>query len=136
LAFSESLAARTRDVSGLVLWALLSLGGIFMTRMEAKCVAAWRDAAKDLGFQFSSPYTATAFSGERFEALALVHEYGGSIGTLISVGGEPSAEANYPRGDGYSESCLGRGCYTRYDRATWIEMLCDWVFLWRSSIRP
>ena len=101
---------------------------VIMTKIEAKVVAAWQEAATELGFQFISPFTATAHTGKKFEALALVSQYGGRIGTLISVGGEPSADAMYPMGEGYSESCLGRTGYLKYNRAEWIEMLCDWGF--------
>src|SRR5437762_13929916 len=107
-----------------------------MTKIEAKVVAAWREAAADLGFQFTSPFVATTCSGERFEALGLVHRFGGRIGMLISVGGEPSADAMYPSSEGYSESCLGRTGYTKYDRALWIQMLDDWGFWGEPSSAP
>jgi hypothetical protein len=107
-----------------------------MTKTKAKVVAAWREAATELGFQFTAPFIATASDGVKFEALGLVHQFGGRIGMLISVGGEPSADAMYPPGDGYAESCLGRTGYTRYDRAFWIEMLNDWGFWGERSSAP
>jgi len=85
-----------------------------MTKREAKVVAAWWEAAADLGFQFTSPYLATARDGQQFEALGLVHEFGGRIGTLISV--EPSADLYPEVGEGYGVSYLAYDGYSRYDR--------------------
>lgn len=107
-----------------------------MTRTEAKIIAAWREAAADLGFEFTAPFVATSPGGTRFEALGLVHHFGGRIGTLISVGGEPSADARYPSGDGYAESCLGRTGYDKYDREVWIETLGDWGFWGEPQSAP
>jgi hypothetical protein len=103
-----------------------------MTKREAKVLAAWREAAADLGFQFTSPYTATAKDGQKFEALGLVHEFGGRIGTLISA--EPSADLYPDVGEGYGVSYLSCRGYARYDRESWIEMLDDWGF-WGEPTR-
>src|SRR6266550_3454606 len=97
-----------------------------MTRIESKVVAAWREAAADLGFQFTAPFVRRTSSSERLEALGLVHQFGRRVGTLISVAGEPSAEIEHPCDDDYTSSCLSRTGYTRYDRKDWIEMLNDW----------
>ncbi len=105
-----------------------------MTKIEAKVVAAWREAATDLGFQFTSPFTITASDGHRFEALGLVHQFGETIGTLISA--EPAAEPYPPVGDGYGVSYLDPSAYGRYDRAEWIEMLDDWGFWGEAPAAP
>jgi hypothetical protein len=103
-----------------------------MTKREAKVVAAWHEAAADLGFRFSSPFLATARDGQQFEALALVHEFGGSIGTLIST--EPSADLYPAVGEAYGVSYLDYRGYARYKRDVWIEMLDDWGF-WGEPAR-
>ena len=82
-----ALSVPISDALGRPHRSVLALGRIArMTKIEAKVVAAWRGAAADLGFQFTSPFVATICSGERFEALGLVHQFGGRIGMLISVG--------------------------------------------------
>ena len=104
--------------------------------IEAQVIQAWRDAAADLNFRFTAPFTGTTAAGAHIEALGLVHQFGRRIGTLIQVGGEPSANLEYAADDDYTWSCLGRTGYTRYDRAAWIEMLNDWQFFGPESERP
>lgn len=106
-----------------------------MTQTELKVIAAWRKAADDLGIQFSAPFIGVS-NGKRFEALGLVHHFGARIGTLISVGGEPSAEIDYPSNDDFAWSCLGRTGYTRYSRKEWMAMLDDWGFWGPEKMRP
>lgn len=105
-----------------------------MTDKEAKVVAAWHEAAADLGFRFTSPYLATSKDGRQFEALGLVHEFGGRVGTLIAA--EPEADLYPPMGDGYGVSYLAWDGYARYDRDSWIEMLDDWGFWGERSRAP
>ena len=107
-----------------------------MTQIESRVVAAWRKAAADLGFQFTAPFSGHDSGGKHFEALGLVHRFGRRTGTLISVGGEPSADIDYPCDDDFTWSCLGRTGYARYDRQTWIDMLDDWQFIGPESERP
>jgi hypothetical protein len=107
-----------------------------ISRTEAKVVQAWHHAAVDLKIRFTSPFSGTTAAGVPFTALGLVHQFGRRVGTLIQVGGEPSADLEYPADDDYTWSCLGRTCYARYDRKAWIEMLNDWQFLGPDSERP
>jgi len=107
-----------------------------MTQIESKVVAAWREAATDLDFEFTAPFVGQTSSGKHIEALGLVHQFGRRIGTLISVGGEPSAELEHPCDDDYTWSCLGRTGYARYDRKAWIDMLNDWQFTGPKSVQP
>jgi O-6-methylguanine DNA methyltransferase len=110
---------------------LLAREGILMRiEIEDTFVKAWRKAAIDLGFKFDAPYFRLK-NGKRVEHLGLVHNYGGPIGTLISIASGPSGETLYPScGDGYSQSCFGGGM--RYNRKKWIKILCDWGF-WGST---
>ena len=102
-----------------------------MTKIESKTIVEWRKAAADLGFQFTAPYIATSKAGEPFEALGLVHQFGGRIGMLISS--DPEAD-NYPEvGEGYGVSYLS---YSRYKRTDWIELLNDWGFWDERSAAP
>jgi hypothetical protein len=104
-----------------------------MTKIETKTVAEWRKAAADLGFQFTSPYIATSKTGEQFEALGLVHQFGGRIGTLISV--DPDADI-YPDVDLDGAYCVSYLGYAKYKRADWIEILDDWGFWGEPSKAP
>jgi hypothetical protein len=105
-----------------------------MTKIEIKVVVAWREAAAELGFQFTSPFLVTGLDGERFEALGLVHQFGGRIGMLISA--DPSADV-YPKVEaGYGVSYLAATGYVEYNRALWIEMLGDWGFWGEPSASP
>ena len=85
-----------------------------MTQVEAKVVAAWREAAKDLGIQFTAPFSAER-DGRHFDALGFVHHFGRRIGTIISVIDKPSSLPRHPAADDYYSSQLSDS-YTRYDR--------------------
>ncbi len=105
-----------------------------MTTIEAKVIAAWREAALDLGITFTSPFVATFPDGRRIECLGLVHHFGRHEGTLISVIGEPSARSQYPCDDDYYTSELGTG-YCHYDRAAFVETLNDWGYFRADASR-
>jgi len=102
-----------------------------MTKIGARALKEWRKAAGDLGFQLTAPYIATSRTGERFETEGLVHQFGGRIGTLISV--DPEADVYPDVGEGYGISYLS--C-SKYDRADWIEILDDWGFWGDPSLAP
>jgi hypothetical protein len=106
-----------------------------MTEIEAKVVAAWREAAADLGFRFTSPYVVTFPDGSRQEHLGLVHHFGRPIGTLISVIQEPSERFRRPTGDDYFWSILGSG-YSHYSRDDIVETLGDWGYFGPVASRP
>jgi hypothetical protein len=106
-----------------------------MTDTEARVVAAWKEAAADLGIRFTSPFLITSTDGHRHEHLGLVYHFGRRIGTLISVLHEPSELVERPTGDDYSWSILGPG-YSRYQRQSFIDTLDDWQFFGPESERP
>ena len=106
-----------------------------MTETEAKVVAAWKEAAGDLGFKFTSPFVVTLPDGSRQEHLGLVHHFGHRIGTLISVLHEPSEHSHRPTGDDYFWSILSPG-YSPYNREDIIETLDDWGYFGPVASRP
>lgn len=106
-----------------------------MTDTEAKVVAAWKEAATDLGFEFTSPFVVTLPDGSCHEHLGLVHRFGRRIGALISVHHEPSEKTPRPVGDDYFWSILGP-IYKRYERQSFIDTLDDWQFFGPQSERP
>ena len=105
-----------------------------MTPIEAKVVAAWREASKDLGIRFTSPFPFER-DGKTFEALGLVREFGRRIGTVISVIDEPSSSVGRPRSEDYLVSQLSDS-YARYDRRFFINTLDDWQLFGPDSEKP
>jgi hypothetical protein len=105
-----------------------------MTDIEAKVVAAWQDAARDLGIRFTSPFTAQHGSAA-ISCLGLVHQFGRRIGTIISVLDEPSSETLYPADDDFFPSRLSDS-YARYDRQFFIDTLNDWQFFGADAEKP
>jgi hypothetical protein len=106
-----------------------------MTDTEAKVVAAWEEAAADLGVRFTTPFIIALSDGRRQEHLGLVHQFGRRIGTVISVLHEPSERTQHPGDDDYFTSILGPG-YTRYERQEFIDTLNDWQFFGPDRERP
>ena len=106
-----------------------------MTDTEIKVVAAWKAAAADLGIRFTSPFVVTTPDGRSHEHLGLVHQFGRSIGALISVLHEPSEQTPRPAVGEYYWSILGPG-YARYERQEFIDTLAYWQFFGPESERP
>src|SRR5512139_1525811 len=106
-----------------------------MTNTEASVVAAWREAAADLGFRFTTPFVVTLADGRQQEHLGLVHHFGRRVGTLIAVLHEPSEKFPRPEVKDYFWSILGPS-YGRYERQAFIDTLDDWKFFGIESERP
>jgi hypothetical protein len=106
-----------------------------MTDTEARVVAAWKEAAADLGIRFTSPFVVASADGCSHEHLGLVHQFGRRVGTLVRVLHEPSEQSPHPAGDDYYRSILGSG-YGRYERQLFIDTLDDWQFFGAESERP
>ena len=106
-----------------------------MTEIESKVVAAWRQAAADLGFQFTAPFTITTQDGNNVEYLGFVHRFGRKIGAIIAVIDQPSEKIPIPKDDDYFYSQLGSD-YGNYKRQLFIDMLDDWQFFGPDSERP
>jgi len=106
-----------------------------MTETEAKVVAAWHQAAGELGIKFTSPIAVILEDGTHIESLGLVHSFGRRVGTLISVLHEPSEAKRLHGGDDYFTSILG-SAYARYERQLFIDTLVDWQFFGSEAERP
>jgi hypothetical protein len=106
-----------------------------MTDTEAKVVAAWKEAAADLGIRFTSPFIVTTADGRSHEHLGLVHQFGHRIGALISVLDEPSEHIPRPRDEEYYRSIISPD-YGRYERQAFIDILDDWKFFGSDAERP
>jgi hypothetical protein len=109
-----------------------------MTEIESKVVEAWRQAARELGIQFTSPFTATTRGGKRVECIGLVHHFGRRGGTIISVLHQPSSLSDLVgkwQNEEYFISVLGSG-YGNYNRQLFVDTLDDWQFFGPDSARP
>jgi hypothetical protein len=106
-----------------------------MTDIEAKVVEAWKQAAANLGFEFTSPFEVTLPDGSQWEHLGLVHRFGRRIGAIISVLHETSEKIPRPDEDEYFCSILGH-CYASYDRQLFIDTLDDWQFFGPEHEKP
>jgi hypothetical protein len=106
-----------------------------MTDTESKVVAAWREAAVDLGIRFTSPFIVESGDGNRRKHLGLIHHFGRRLGTVISVLDEPSERVSHPACGDYYWSVLGSG-YGQYVRESFIATLDDWQFFGPADERP
>ena len=105
-----------------------------MTDVESQVLAAWREAAADLGIRFTSPFAMTGSDGRRYQYLGLVHRFGRRVGTIIAVLAQPSDKGLQGNED-YTTSILSDS-YARYDRQLFIDTLDDWQFLGPDSEKP
>jgi hypothetical protein len=76
----------------------------------------WLEAAHDLGFKVTAPFTPISDSGVSFFYDALVHDFGSPKGRR----GESRGRCRH----GYGYSCMSGG--GPYDRESTIEVLQDW----------
>lgn len=106
-----------------------------MTDTEARVVAAWKEAAADLGIEITSPFVVTTAHGCSHEHLGLVHQSGRRIGALICVLHGPSGHTPRPPVGDYYWSIPGPG-YARYERQELIDTLDDWQFFGSEAERP
>jgi hypothetical protein len=105
-----------------------------VTQVETKVAAAWREAARDLGIQFTSPFVAER-GGTRVEVLGLVRQFGRRVGTIISVIDQPFSSIALSADEDYYVSQLSSK-YAEYDRQYFIDTLNDWQFFGPDSEKP
>src|SRR5437764_14044387 len=99
-----------------------------MTEVESRVVAAWREAERDLGIRFTSPFVLSTADGKRLEYLGLGHHFGRRLGMLISVIDQPSSALPGPAGDDYRWSRLVAAS-GQYRRQFCLRMCEHWRFL-------
>jgi hypothetical protein len=102
-----------------------------------RIVAAFSQAAKELGFRFEPWFTVDLPGGTSTRALGLVRQFGSSIGTLVfSKGSEPSRdEAEMLEQGGYFCSVLWP-TYEEYKPELFMATLDDWRFFGSPGERP
>jgi hypothetical protein len=87
---------------------------------------AWLAAAKELGIEVVAPFTLKTSDGQAHEFLALVRNFGGGVGTLVTSLDNDEVDAGVTDDTGYNWSALNTSTYATYDRETFIEALEDW----------
>jgi hypothetical protein len=99
-------------------------------------VNAWLEAAKDLGIRVTAPFSLVTSTGEIEIYEALVHEFGGSKGTvtgrIVGYEGDPTDSRQKL---GYFASNLGLS-YRQYDRDLFTATLNDWGWFGESAMTP
>lgn len=100
---------------------------------EEKVLAAWREAALDLGIEMTAPYSLAPPTGEAAICyIALVHGFGAPSGTLLCSADEDfDAAFDLSETYGFYASALNPRNYGCYDRSHFIATLRDWG--WRSK---
>jgi len=56
-----------------------------MAELAHRIVAAWNQAAADLGIDFTSPWHTLTLDHRRISYLGLIHGFGGTTGTVIRL---------------------------------------------------
>ncbi len=106
-----------------------------MTELEERVCSAWRQACADLGVQFSAPFVATATDGLSHAYLGLVHNFGGTRGTLICMTDGECPKLPMDSTTGYYLSLLGES-YAVYERQLFVDTLNDWGWCGPADQRP
>src|SRR5215207_9908319 len=107
-------------------------------------LAAWRQAAADLGVRIESPFTVSA-SGVEFIFPFHLPDFGAPSGMVCGVFSDPD-DLHDPDGPscsffvaeqaGFWCSVISRRSYEHYDRAHFVEALTDWGYYGPASSRP
>jgi hypothetical protein len=103
---------------------------------EVALSAAWEEAARDLGFRFTSGFVDTLSDGRRIRYAGLVDDFGAPKGALLAVYRRGHTLAEYPHSEGYFVSMLNPASYTRYDRQFFIDTLNDFGWFGPDEQRP
>ena len=106
-----------------------------MNDTESKIIAAWRFAAQDLSFEFTSPFSAMVKGGCSVKFLGLVHHFGANVGMLIRGKSSGIVDGFWPADEEYGLSELWKS-YCKYDRELFIDTLEDWGWRGPMAMRP
>lgn len=92
-------------------------------------VAAWREAARDLGVRVEAPFFAADPSGSAIRFDALVRDLGWPKGTLVTPLDESPRQRNAVSDLGYSSCSLNLDVFGTYVRADYIALMRDWIWV-------
>jgi hypothetical protein len=106
-----------------------------MAELGARIVAAWHEAAGDLGISFSAPWHVLTPDHRRVSYLGLVRGFGGTTGTLVRMIqlGELSTHEEVDRELHVAK--LGDR-HAVYDRLVFRGTLIEWGFTGPAAQRP
>ena len=108
---------------------------LVITPDERDMCDAWREASRQLGFEFTSPFT-VHIDGRAFEYLGLVHSFGARDGTLIATMHSDSLLADHATPDGFYVSALNPCSYSTFHRDHFIATLDDWRWFGPEDKKP
>ena len=94
-----------------------------------RLVAACREAADDLGLRIEAPFLTTDQTGDEVRFDALVHDLGWPKGTLITPLDESARQRDAATHLRYDFSSLNTDVFGTYDRAQWVDLLRDWIWV-------
>lgn len=103
--------------------------------MISEISAAWRLAATDLGIRVEAPYSLTIGGGPPIQFEALVCDFGGPKGTLVTTIGE-TAKVEAARKAGFFSSELNPDSYRSYTPALFRDTLNDWGWFGERGAEP
>jgi hypothetical protein len=106
-----------------------------MAELSERLVAAWQQAALDLGIDFVAPYHILTADHRRVSYLGLVRHFGGATGTLLRVIqlGELSVHEEIDR-DFHVAKLGERHC--RYEPLVFRGTLLEWGWTGPPELRP
>ena len=102
----------------------IAIRGGILTNQEVEICEAWREASRELGVRFTSPFDAVTSTG-RLSFLGLIHGFGRKEGTLVCLRGREPRSLGDLDLDRFFVSVLYEG-YRRYDRQLFVDTLNDW----------
>jgi hypothetical protein len=92
-------------------------------------VAAWREAADDLGIRVEAPFLAQDSSGGSIRFDALVGDLGWPAGTLVTPLNESSRQRQAASDLGYNSCSLNIDQFGKYVRGDWIALMQGWIWV-------
>ena len=118
-------------------WAGPTLEGVeALAGLFDRLAKAWRAASVDLGFDFVSPFTFEAPSGQPVSCSGLLPDFGGSKGTVLVSRADADEVDDAAVAAGFYTSGLNPTYYEVYDRKRFIATLREWGWYGASSRRP
>ena len=97
-------------------------------------VAAWREAADDLGIRVLAPFLAADPLGAPIRFDALVCDFGWPKGTLVTPLDESSRQRRAAYDSGYNLCSLNTDLFGKYLRTEWIALLRDWIWVGDGAV--
>jgi hypothetical protein len=101
-------------------------------------VAAWLEAAHDLGLRIIAPYLLVdENNGTEFECISLVKDFGSAQGTIVATRHSHSGPIqSVAQQQGRFCSFIDENAYAEYERKLFIGTLDDWGWFGEPSAAP